>query len=100
MNNKENNGSTRKNGDSSEYLELKDLPDSSVVEHSFGQTGETNPGTVSGIYTSTPTREFRRSSREPKPNLRYLLLPHYLLLTDNGELESYNEAKQVSESSK
>ena len=32
--NKENNGSTRKNGDSSEYLELEDLPNSSVAEHS------------------------------------------------------------------
>ena len=35
--NKENSGSTRKNEDSSEYLELEDLPDSSVVEHSLAR---------------------------------------------------------------
>ncbi|KAE8718794.1 cytochrome P450 71A9-like [Hibiscus syriacus] len=44
--------------------------------------------------------ELRRSSRIPKPTQRYSLSLHYLLLTDNGELECYDEAMQVEDSVK
>ncbi|KAE8730100.1 hypothetical protein F3Y22_tig00003041pilonHSYRG00846 [Hibiscus syriacus] len=44
--------------------------------------------------------ELRRSSRIPKPTQRYSPSLHYLLLTDNGEPECYDEAMQVEDSVK
>ncbi|KAL5814639.1 hypothetical protein ACOSQ3_025434 [Xanthoceras sorbifolium] len=44
--------------------------------------------------------ELRRSSRIPKPIQRYSPSLHYLLLTDNGEPECYDEAMQVEDSVK
>jgi len=85
MDNKENSGSTGKDGESFEYLELEYLPNSSVVAHSSGEAGKTISETISGVDTSTPIRELRRSSREPEANLKYLSSLHYLLLIDNGE---------------
>jgi len=64
MSNRENSGEHQEDGDSSDYLELEDLPESSVDKHSSGQVGETIPGTVSGVDISTPTRELRKSSGE------------------------------------
>ncbi|KAE8703438.1 cytochrome P450 71A9-like [Hibiscus syriacus] len=52
----------------------------------------------STIESSTP--ELRRSSRIPKPTQRYSPSLHYLLLTDNGEPECYDEAMQVDDSIK
>ncbi|KAE8676976.1 Vesicle-associated protein 4-1 [Hibiscus syriacus] len=46
------------------------------------------------------TPELRRSSRIPKPTQRYSSSLHYLLLTDNGEPECYDEAIQVGDSIK
>ncbi|KAE8731332.1 Detected protein of unknown function [Hibiscus syriacus] len=46
------------------------------------------------------TLELRRSSRIPKPTQRYSPSLHYLLLTDNGEPECYDEAMQVEDSVK
>ncbi|KAE8661431.1 putative WRKY transcription factor 4 [Hibiscus syriacus] len=46
------------------------------------------------------THELRRSSRIPKPTQRYSPSLHYLLLTENGELECYDEAMQVEDSVK
>ncbi|KAE8705011.1 Cytochrome P450 84A1 [Hibiscus syriacus] len=46
------------------------------------------------------TPELRRSSRIPKPTQRYSPSLHYLLLTDNGEPECYDEAMQVEDSVK
>ncbi|KAE8723109.1 Retrovirus-related Pol polyprotein from transposon TNT 1-94 [Hibiscus syriacus] len=45
-------------------------------------------------------QELRRSSRIPKPTQRYSPSLHYLLLTDNGEPECYDEAMQVEDSVK
>ncbi|KAL5852507.1 hypothetical protein ACOSQ3_007625 [Xanthoceras sorbifolium] len=44
--------------------------------------------------------ELRRSSRVPKPIQRYSPSLHYLLLTDSGEPECYDEAMQVEDSVK
>ncbi|KAE8710199.1 dr1-associated corepressor-like isoform X1 [Hibiscus syriacus] len=44
--------------------------------------------------------ELRRSSRIPKPTQRYSSSLHYLLLTDNGEPECYDEVMQVEDSVK
>ncbi|KAE8690148.1 hypothetical protein F3Y22_tig00110925pilonHSYRG00035 [Hibiscus syriacus] len=46
------------------------------------------------------TPELRRSSRISKPTQRYSPSLHYLLLTDNGEPECYDEAMQVEDSIK
>ena len=46
------------------------------------------------------TPELRRSSRIPKPTQRYSPSLHYLLLTDSGEPECYDEAMQVEDSVK
>ena len=43
---------------------------------------------------------FRRSSRSVKAPNRYSLSLNYILLTDNGELESYKKALQDENSSK
>ncbi|KAL5837106.1 hypothetical protein ACOSQ3_014275 [Xanthoceras sorbifolium] len=44
--------------------------------------------------------ELRRSSKVPKPIQRYSPSLHYLLLTDSGEPECYDEAMQVEDSVK
>ncbi|KAL5752990.1 hypothetical protein ACOSQ2_023497 [Xanthoceras sorbifolium] len=44
--------------------------------------------------------ELKRSSRVPKPIQRYSPSLHYLLLTDSGEPECYDEAMQVEDSVK
>ncbi|KAE8706762.1 Retrovirus-related Pol polyprotein from transposon TNT 1-94 [Hibiscus syriacus] len=46
------------------------------------------------------TPELRLSSRIPKSTQRYSPSLHYLLLTDNGEPECYDEAMQVEDSVK
>ncbi|KAE8660822.1 putative ribonuclease H protein [Hibiscus syriacus] len=46
------------------------------------------------------TPELRRSSRIPKLTQPYSPSLHYLLLTDNGEPECYDEAQQVEDSVK
>jgi len=48
MDNKKNSGSTGKDGESFEYLELEYLPNSSVVAHSSGEAGKTISETISG----------------------------------------------------
>ena len=42
----------------------------------------------------------RRSSRTSRPPQRYSPALHYILLTDSGEPESFNEAKRHSDSVK
>ncbi|KAE8697282.1 omega-6 fatty acid desaturase, endoplasmic reticulum isozyme 1 [Hibiscus syriacus] len=52
------------------------------------------------VQEEPDTPELRRSSRIPKPTQRYSPSLHYLLLTDNGEPECYDEAMQESASQK
>ena len=47
-----------------------------------------------------PEQVLRRSSRTIRAPDRYSPSLHYLLLTDKGELESFNEALQVEDSTK
>ena len=49
---------------------------------------------------STPVAEVRRSSKNIRPPQRYSLVLNYLLLTDGGEPECYDEALQDKNSSK
>ncbi|KAE8676962.1 cytochrome P450 71A9-like [Hibiscus syriacus] len=55
---------------------------------------------VEAVQEEPRTPELRRSSRIPKPTQRYLPSLYYLLLTDNGEPECYDEAMQVEDSVK
>ncbi|KAE8664146.1 Serine-threonine protein kinase [Hibiscus syriacus] len=52
------------------------------------------------VHEEPDTPELRRSSRIPKPTQRYSPSLHYLLLTENGEPECYDEAIQVEDSVK
>ncbi|RVX07261.1 Retrovirus-related Pol polyprotein from transposon TNT 1-94 [Vitis vinifera] len=52
------------------------------------------------VDLSTPVVEVRRSSRNIKPPQRYSPILNYLLLTDGGEPECYDEALQDENSSK
>ncbi|RVX04667.1 Retrovirus-related Pol polyprotein from transposon TNT 1-94 [Vitis vinifera] len=54
----------------------------------------------SQVDLSTPVAEVRRSSRNIRPPQRYSPVLNYLLLTDGGEPECYNEALQDENSSK
>ena len=49
---------------------------------------------------TTPITELRRSSRIPKPLQRYFPALYYILLTDRGEPESFDEAIKDKESVK
>ncbi|RVW30557.1 Retrovirus-related Pol polyprotein from transposon TNT 1-94 [Vitis vinifera] len=54
----------------------------------------------SQVDLSTPVVEVRRSSRNIRPPQRYSPVLNYLLLTDGGEPECYDEALQDENSSK
>ena len=57
--------------------------------------GEENKENVdSQVDQSTPVVEVRRSSRTIKHPQHYSLTLNYLLLTDGGKLECYDEALQ------
>ena len=49
----------------------------------------------SRVVPPTPQAELRRSTRKMKTQERYSPALHYLLLTDSGEIEYYEEALQV-----
>ncbi|KAE8710415.1 Retrovirus-related Pol polyprotein from transposon TNT 1-94 [Hibiscus syriacus] len=63
-------------------------------EEISGNDVQINPETV---QEEPGTPELRRSSIIPKPTQRYSPSLHYLLLTDNGEPKSYDEAMQTWE---
>ncbi|KAE8693713.1 putative beta-D-xylosidase [Hibiscus syriacus] len=48
------------------------------------------------VQEESDTPKLRCSSRIPKPTQRYSSSLHYLLLTDNGEPECYDEAMQLN----
>ncbi|KAE8695859.1 U-box domain-containing protein 31 [Hibiscus syriacus] len=67
-------------------------------EEISGNDVQISPEAVQEEEPGTP--ELRRSSRIPKPTQRYSPSLHYLLPTDNGEPECYDEAMQVDNSIK
>ena len=108
---KRNSGSTTLDGGPSKYFDVEDLTgDVRVEQDSCQEQVVASDGTVSeetdsdGVTSETegdsPVAEVRRSTRVPKPNPKYLSSLDYLLLTDSGEPECYEEAVQVSESAK
>ena len=73
-----------------EVILLKDFP-KTEGENSETKDQETEASKES---QTTPIIALRRSSRIPRPPQRYSPALHYILLTDRGELESYDEAIQ------
>ncbi|KAE8698301.1 hypothetical protein F3Y22_tig00110599pilonHSYRG00009 [Hibiscus syriacus] len=67
------------------------------LEEISGNDVQINPETV---QEEPRNPELRRSSRIPKPTQHYSSSLYYLLLTDNGEPECYDEAMQVEDSVK
>ena len=72
-----------------------------MTESTVQKRGEEDKENVnSQVDQSTPVAEVRRSSRNIRPPHRYSPTLNYLLLTDGGELECYDEALQDENSSK
>ena len=80
----------------SEFVNLDELTESTVQKG--GEEDKENVN--SQVNLSTPVVEVRRSSRNIRPLQRYSPVLNYLLLTDGGELECYDEALQDENSSK
>ncbi|KAL5811668.1 hypothetical protein ACOSQ3_026618 [Xanthoceras sorbifolium] len=83
----ESSSSTTK-AETKEFAEFEEISGSDV---------QSSPETV---QEELDAPELRRSSRVPKPIQRYSPSLHYLLLTDSGEPECYDEAMQVEDSVK
>ncbi|CAJ2645710.1 unnamed protein product [Trifolium pratense] len=81
------------------FAEVDDVPESPTVESSQLEepieSSDTQPSYTPEHHTPTPV--LRRSSRPHVPNRRYI---DYMLLTDGGEPEDYEEACQTTDISK
>ena len=72
-----------------------------MTEGTVQKRGEEDKENVnSQVDQSTPVAEVRRSSRNIRHPHRYSPTLNYLLLTDGGESECYDEALQDENSSK
>ena len=76
----------------SEFVNLDELIESTVQKRGEEDKENVNPQ----VDQSTPVALVRRSSRNIRPPHRYSPTLNYLLLTDDGEPECYDEALQVS----
>ncbi|RVW63522.1 Retrovirus-related Pol polyprotein from transposon TNT 1-94 [Vitis vinifera] len=80
----------------SEFVNLDELTESTVQKRCEEDKDNVN----SQVDLSTPVAEVRRSSKNITPPQRYSPVLNYLMLTDGGELECYDEALQDENSSK
>ena len=80
----------------SKFVNLDELTESTVQK--MGEEDKENVN--SQEEQSTPVAEVRRSSRNIRPPHRYSPTLNYLLLTDGGEPECYDEALRDENSSK
>ena len=80
----------------SEFVNLDELTKSTVQKR--GEEDKENVN--SQVDLSTLVAEVRRSSRNTRPPHRYSPTLNYLLLTNDGEPECYDEALQDENSSK
>ena len=80
----------------SEFVNLDELTESTVQKRSEEDMENVN----SQVDKSTPVAEVWRSSKNIRPPHRYSPTLNYLLLTDGGEPECYDEALQDENSSK
>ena len=72
----------------SEFVNLDELTKGTVQKRG----GEDKENVNSQVDLSTPVAKVRRSSRNIRPPQRYSPTLNYLLLTDGGEPECYDEA--------
>ena len=79
-----------------EFVNLNELTESIVQKR--GEEDKENVN--SHVDLSTPVAEVRRSSRNIRTPQRYLPTLNYLMLTDGGKPECYEEALQDENSSK
>lgn len=89
----------------SEFVRLDDLPEATVQcrDVSDGESGSDAPTSIipqSDPEPSTPTVAVRRSVRTIRPPERFSPTLNYILLTDDGEPQSYKETLQDENSSK
>uniref|UniRef100_A0A7N2R0F3 Integrase catalytic domain-containing protein n=1 Tax=Quercus lobata TaxID=97700 RepID=A0A7N2R0F3_QUELO len=80
----------------SEFVNLDELTEGTVQKR--GEEDKENVN--SQVDLSTPVAEVRRSSRNIRPPQHYSPTLNYLLLTDGGEPECYDEVLQDENSSK
>ena len=80
----------------SEFVNLDELTKSTVQKR--GEKDKENVN--SQVDQSTPVAEVRRSSKNIRSPHRYSPTLNYLLLTDGGEPECYDETLQDENSSK
>ena len=80
----------------SEFVNLDELTESNVQKR--GEEDKENIN--SQVDQSTPIDEVRRSSRNIRPPHHYSPTLNYLLLTDGGKPECYDETLQDENSSK
>ena len=80
----------------SKFVNLDELTKSTVQKK--GEEDKENVN--SQVDQSTPVAEVRRSFRNIRPPQRYSPALNYLLLTDGGEPECYDETLQDENSSK
>ena len=72
-----------------------------LIENIVQKMGEKDKENInSQVDQSTPVAEVRRSSRIIRPLQRYSPALNYLILTDGGEPERYDETLQDENSSK
>ena len=85
------------------YVDPDDIPDKSIVQQANEspqleeQTPQSSTQQIDPPQSPSPSPILRRSSRPLVPNRKYM---NYLLLTDAGEPECYDEACQVEDASK
>ena len=91
-----------------EVIPLKNIPkiedanggtDLAEIKGESSGSGDQDTGAPKEIQT-TPIVALRKLSRIPRPPQRYTLALHYILLTDIGDLRSYDEVVQDMESVK
>ena len=80
----------------SEFVNLDELTENTVQKR--GKEDKENVN--SQVNLSTPVIKVRKSSRNIRPPQRYSPVLNYLMLTDGGELECYDEALQDDNLSK
>ena len=80
----------------SEFVNLDELTENTVQKR--GEEDKENVN--SQVDQSTPVAKVRRSSKNIRHPHHYSPTLNYLLLTDGGELEYYDEALQDENSSK
>ena len=80
----------------SKFVNLDELTDSTIQKR--GEKDKENVN--SQVDQSTPVAKVCRSSRNIRPPYLYSRTLNYLLLTDGGEPECYDEALQDKNSSK